>query len=102
MAELAESVLIPQIGDFIAIAALTSKVIQALSSSRGSLHDHATLINMLQSLEQAMFLAETLCVEHHTSRSPEKSDSFEDRSHREFKRLQQLKDVVDRINQRGK
>src|SRR5436190_5605074 len=91
--------MIPQIGDFIAIAAITTKAAQALSSSRGSVHEHATLINVLQSLSQAMWQAEALCMEYHTSPFLEKSIFFEDPSPQERRRLELLEDVAANMSQ---
>ena len=59
--------MIPQIGDFIAMAALAAKAFQALDSSRGSNVEFNSLLNTLKALGQAMWQAEALCMECHTS-----------------------------------
>ncbi len=54
--------MIPQIGDFVTIAELTAKVIQALNTSRGSKFEFLSLLNTLEALHQAAWQAEALCV----------------------------------------
>jgi hypothetical protein len=59
--------MIPQIGDFIAMASLATKAFQALDSSRGSKFEFNSLLNTLKALGQAMWQAEALCMECHMS-----------------------------------
>ncbi|KAI9786687.1 MAG: hypothetical protein M1839_006238 [Geoglossum umbratile] len=59
--------MIPQIGDFIAMATLATKAFQALDSSRGSKFEFNSLLDTLKALGQAMWQAEALCMECHTT-----------------------------------
>ncbi|KAH0551362.1 hypothetical protein GP486_007423 [Trichoglossum hirsutum] len=59
--------MLPQIGDFIAIASLAAKAANALDSSRGSKFEFTSLLNSMKALGQAMLRAEALCMECHTS-----------------------------------
>jgi hypothetical protein len=58
--------MIPQIGDFIAIAGLAAKAYKALDSSRGSKFEFTSLLNTLEALSQAVLQAEALCMECQT------------------------------------
>ena len=49
-----------QFGDFVAIAALATKAIQAVSSSRGSKSEFDSLVKTLEALRQAALQADTL------------------------------------------
>jgi hypothetical protein len=59
--------MLPQIGDFIVIASLAAKAVNALDSSRGSKFEFTSLLHSLKALGQAMLRAEALCMECHTS-----------------------------------
>jgi hypothetical protein len=58
--------MLPQIGDFIVIASLAAKAVNALDSSRGSKFEFTSLLNSLKALGQSMLRAEALCMECHT------------------------------------
>src|SRR4051812_7462325 len=59
--------MIPQIGDFFAIAALAANACQALNSSQGSKAGFTSLRATLEALRKAMIQAEAVCMEHRTS-----------------------------------
>jgi hypothetical protein len=61
--------MIPQIGDFIAIATLATRACQALNSTRGSKFEFTSLLSTLKALIQAVLQAEALCIGCHTSSS---------------------------------
>lgn len=56
-----------QVGDFIAIASLTVKACQALSSSHGAKAEFASMEGTLKALRDAMLQAEAACMEYHTA-----------------------------------
>src|SRR5437016_3871818 len=70
--------MIPQIGDFIAIAAVAAKAYRALDSTRGSEYEFTSLRSTLKALSQAMLQAEALCMEYHTSAF---NDAYKDPHH---------------------
>jgi hypothetical protein len=82
-------IMIPQIGDFIAIATLAANVSQALNSSRGSEFEYTSLSNTLKSIGQAMVQAEGLCMEWHMC-------SMDDIC-KDARRLERLKSIIQDI-----
>jgi hypothetical protein len=82
-------IMIPQIGDFIAIATLAAKASQALNSSRGSEFEYTSLSNTLKSIGQAMVQAEGLCMEWHMC-------SMDDIC-KDARRLERLKSIIQDI-----
>jgi hypothetical protein len=56
-----------QVGDFIAVANLTVKACQALSSTRGSKAQCTSLVETLKAVGKAMIQAEAVFMEYHTS-----------------------------------
>lgn len=60
-----------QVGDFLAVAVLTTQIVKALSASKGSKFEFTSLTTTLKALSQAMLQAEAVAIEFNTSFDPD-------------------------------
>ena len=61
--------MIPQIGDFVAVALVAAKIINALNNSRGSKSEFISILHTLTALSQALWRAEQLWIDYQTTRN---------------------------------
>ena len=86
--------MIPQIGDFVAVALIAAKVINALNTSRGSKAEFISILKTLSALSQALWQAEALWMDFQTTSS--------DALHQDKKRLERLNSIaIDMNRERG-